>query len=170
MSVTLDVQGKIFKTNYGTIIKIPYFKDMFESCGPPTETIFIDRPSHIFKHVMGLATDPFYQYPEQYISELDFYNVDVSEIKVYNKLQNILTDIHFLKNKCRDQRCDKLSVEGSQFCASHHRCPVSDCRNSVTSPTNNYCYGHHENGIYCDFRGCYKLRTDTTFCDEHGKI
>jgi hypothetical protein len=96
MSVTLDVQGKIFKTNYDTIIKIPYFRDMFQDCGQPTETVFIDRPSHIFKHILSLATDPFYQFPEKYVSELDFYCINIKEVKLYNKIPEVVNKLNEL--------------------------------------------------------------------------
>jgi hypothetical protein len=97
MSITLDVQGKIFKTNYDTIIKIPYFKDMFSDCGVPTETIFVDKSSHVFKHVLALTTSPFYLFPEKYVSELEFYGINAKEIKLYDKNTDLLEQIQSTK-------------------------------------------------------------------------
>ena len=65
MNITVDVCGHIFKVKYDIIIKIPYFKNMFDGCGSvPTETIFIDRSPHIFNHVLGLVIDELYPYPK----------------------------------------------------------------------------------------------------------
>jgi hypothetical protein len=166
MCVTLDVQGQIFKTNYDTLIKIPYFKDMFESCGQPTETIFIDRPSHIFKHILSLAVDPYYQYPAKYVSELDFYCINSNEIKLYDKNQKICNDIYFLKNKCRHPRCNMLSIKETLFCSNHNPCLISNCMEYVY-PDNNYCSKHYNNGRCCDARGCNNKRTNLGYCDEH---
>lgn len=112
--ISLDVQGQIFKTDYDTIIKIPYFKNMFEQCGKPEETIPLNRPAHIFKHVLALMCDPFYQYPKKYISELDFYDIDLKGIKFYESDKSILTEIQNTKimieqlgNKVKEITYDK---------------------------------------------------------------
>lgn len=98
MNITLDVQGHVFKTNYETIIKIPYFKNMFEDCdGFPSEIIQLDRSAHIFKHVLALMCNPFYQYPKKYISELDFYDINLKGINFYENDKNILQEIQNAK-------------------------------------------------------------------------
>jgi len=85
ITVTINVQGVIFQTNYENVIKIPYLKTKIEQCTPPIETIFVDRPSHIFKHVLGVVTDKNYPYPEKYRYELEFYGVDCTNVKFFNK-------------------------------------------------------------------------------------
>ena len=76
MNITLNLQGKIFETTHATIIKIPYFRDMFEACEFPSETLFVNRSSYIFKHVLALVTDSLYPFPEKFNFELDFYGVE----------------------------------------------------------------------------------------------
>jgi hypothetical protein len=137
MNITLDVQGQIFKTKYENILKIPYFKDMFETCGQPSETIFVDRPAHIFKHIIGLITDPLYPYPEKYKFELDFFGIDCENLydvndKQTKKLINVINTSSYIK--CDMDEC-YTSVEIYKdckltFCAQHVSsscCNIADC-------------------------------------------
>jgi hypothetical protein len=76
MNITLNVQGQIFQIDYDTIIKIPYFNELFDACGIPTEAIFIDRQPHIFKHILALMDNNLYPYPKKYRDELDYFAID----------------------------------------------------------------------------------------------
>ena len=94
MNITLDVCGQIFKTDYNTIKKIPYFRDMFEACGEaPNETLFVNRPPHIFKHILAFIIDPLYPFPKKYAFELDFYGIDYKNIKLHDMQQEITSEI-----------------------------------------------------------------------------
>lgn len=92
--ISLDVQGQLFKTNHTNIMKIPYFNNMFNDCGSiPTETLFIDRPPHVFKHVLAWAGDHNYRYPEKYKHELDFYGIDYDKVIFYGSKESRLNEV-----------------------------------------------------------------------------
>jgi hypothetical protein len=133
--ISLDVQGQLFKTDYDTIIKIPYFKNMFETCGTPSETIFVNRPPHIFKHILSLMVDNFYPYPEKYKFELDFYDIDYSNLKLYNPSP---------KN-CIVNGCMHNVIDNSKLCRNHSICFAHGCNNIQTTYDNiqlKYCDKH----------------------------
>jgi hypothetical protein len=140
MNITLDVQGQIFKTKYENILKIPYFKDMFETCGQPSETIFVDRPPHIFKHVLSLIVDNFYPYPEKYKFELDFYGIEYGELKFYGNETKILikaiNDASYIK--CNSDHCTMPVLMYTnckmKYCESHcnrYICNRIGCKNQI---------------------------------------
>ena len=149
MSITLDVQGQIFKTKYENILKIPYFKNMFETCGQPSETIFVDRPPHIFKHVLSLMVDDFYPYPEKYKFELDFYGIEYGELKFYGNDTKIIlkaiNDASYIKcsyNNCTRPVMSYENCNKMKYCKQH--CNPSVC-NSINC--NNFIGWTNENII-----------------------
>jgi hypothetical protein len=160
--LSLDVQGQIFKTDYDTIIKIPYFRDMFKDCGIPTETIFVNRPSHIFKHVISLVTDTLYPYPDKYKFELEFYGVDYKDVKFYNPLPIL---------KCIVDKCMRESIDRTQLCVIHSSCFVYGCRNKQTEFKGiklKFCVDHvriHGCGMFNCSNG-NKKTFDTDICYE----
>jgi hypothetical protein len=190
MSITLNVQGQIFQTNYDTITKIPYFRDMFQDCGQPTETVFIDRPSHIFKHVLALATDPFYKFPEKYISELDFYCINIKEVKLYNKIPEIvnklsnyeiiekveeLYDYKIIKKvrKLYDaeiiEKVEKLYDAKIIEKVEKLYDPPRECDKCYSEALHNskYCEYHYENAIDCVIPDCSSEQYKYSRCEYH---
>jgi hypothetical protein len=180
MSITLNVQGQIFQTNYDTITKIPYFRDMFQDCGQPTETVFIDRPSHIFKHILALATDPFYRFPEKYISELDFYCVDIKEVKLYNKIPDVVNKLSDLKII---EKVEKLygyeliekveqiyeaeiieKVEKLYNLSTPREC--DKCYQQVLGDTK-YCLYHYNKATECVMPDCRDEQYESSRCEYH---
>lgn len=84
--LTLDVGGKIFKIKKDLLLsKSKYFESLFKDTNieelSQTEIIYVDRSPHIFKHVLAYIRDPTYQYPEKYLSELDYLDIDLPETK-----------------------------------------------------------------------------------------
>jgi len=75
MLVTLNLQGKRFKTTYDTVVKIPFFKDIIDDCGKPAGELFVNRSAHVFKHVLAYVVDDTYPFPHQYAQELNFYRI-----------------------------------------------------------------------------------------------
>jgi hypothetical protein len=108
MNVILNVQGQVFETNYNSLIKLSYFRNMFSDCGMPTETIFVDRSAHIFKHVLGLITDNLYPYPEKYKFELDFYGYEYIQSDI--KHGEILESSDMTENKYSNTGCKNRDI------------------------------------------------------------
>jgi hypothetical protein len=102
---------------------------MFEQCGHSEETIFVDRPSHIFKHVLSFATDPLYPYPEKYKFELDFYRIEYSNLNLYNNEKTISVELCEIKKKienlfvqCKQSGCNELIFSTKSYCEEHEEC------------------------------------------------
>ena len=55
--VTLDVGGTVFTINSSHLLKCEFFRVMFEDVTYEGEKIYIDRSSHIFKHVLSYLRD-----------------------------------------------------------------------------------------------------------------
>src|ERR1700679_2306706 len=100
MSIKVNVQGTIFETTIDTIKKINYFKYVIEATNFDfNEILFVNRPAHIFKHVLALVTTNNYKYPLKYKEELDFYDVvyDVNCLYEPNKeIDHVKGDIKYL--------------------------------------------------------------------------
>jgi hypothetical protein len=142
MNVILNVQGRMFETDYDTLIKIPYFKNMFETCGPPTETIFVNRSSRTFEHVLAVVTDNNYPFPGKYKFELDFYGIDYSNLELYFRPQ---------LDSCIHPTCCNGVVTGSNFCNLHKYC--YNCR-TIIGKSVNYCNSCLPESKYCNIGGC----------------
>lgn len=87
--ITLNIQGHVLQTNLHTLNKIPYFNAKLKD---DDFNFFIDRSYHLFKHVIALATDPDYLFPEKYKSELNFYGIDVKQVKFYKKTKQTIEE------------------------------------------------------------------------------
>jgi hypothetical protein len=159
--ITLDVQGQIFKTDITTINKLAYFKDMFEDCGSPfiegnpsiegnpcgstSEIIFVNRPAHIFKHVISLITDDTYPYPEKYKFELDFYGYDITNVNFYNKNKEVLERVKELENKNYDMAGDIQYIYDKL-----KKCKIDNCNNLT------------KDDLYCD--SCAEINNECIDC------
>ena len=161
MNVILNVQGQKFETTRETIIKIPYFRDMFEACTEVTEIIFVNRPSNAFKHVLGVITDPLYPFPEKFNFELDFYGIEYTKPK--EKLPTFIYD------------CIKSSNEGAKISVFNHRmcdaekryCVSINCLKKPVDDTQ-YCEKHIGIGMYCVRYKCKNARMDgMQICQTH---
>jgi hypothetical protein len=169
MTVKLNVSGQLFETYDHILLKIPYFADMLEVCPYDGTTIFVARPSHVFKHVLALATDSKYPYPSKYAYELDFYGITYDTGKLYasdtnTKLDNLIS----AHRKCRDYTCTNLAKPDDLHCKNHNKCYENGCNNTVSGT--NYCKDHYNNGVICDMGGCSYYRwLDKKYCFKHFK-
>lgn len=93
--IIICIQGTNFQTTVKTLIKIPYIKTMLMNSYMAENRsfgqIFVDRPAHIFKHVLGVVTDDQYPYPSKYKHELIFYGIDCNNIKFTNQFGVVIS-------------------------------------------------------------------------------
>ena len=71
--VIINFQGTDFKTTRQTLSQIPYFKSLLDKSD--SKRFFMDRPAHIFKHILGWAVDNNYPFPYKYKYEAEFYEI-----------------------------------------------------------------------------------------------
>ena len=72
--VQVSVGGKLFTSTKETLAKCAYFEGLL-STGDVENTLFVDRPSSGFKHVLYYLQDDHYLFPLKFKLELDFYGV-----------------------------------------------------------------------------------------------
>ena len=97
MNVTLNVSGQHFEVNKSTLWKIPYFHDMINDCGIEKDNvIFVNRSSHVFKHVLALIIDPLYPYPSKYSYELDVYGVVYDKNKLLDNYRELINKLDIM--------------------------------------------------------------------------
>lgn len=180
-TIKVNVSGKVFEIPYKTLICIPYFKYMLEDC-IHDNVIFVNRSSHIFKHVLGLVIDPLYPYPDIYSFELAFYGIDydkdnsVTELKtMVNGLRDYLQDKQHLSNICRYHDCDLNKSTNSLFCTEHlnicaYVLQEDDCYKTESDSKYNYCEYHSKIGYLCNKSGCRNLRIlGSKYCSDYCK-
>lgn len=96
--IKLNIGGKHFETTQDTLTtNSGYFRAMIERWNSNKDEngeIFINRSGSIFKHVLRLMLDPEYNYPNKYISELDFYQITIynnnNEQKIFTEYKRLL--------------------------------------------------------------------------------
>lgn len=171
MNITLNVSGQIFEVNVNTLLKIPYFSYMLDACQyEVNEIIFINRPSHIFKHVLAFVIDPLYPYPEKYAFELDFYGILYDKEKLYNKHQDLTNEINKIKKLVMCKCCESSRMLRSLFCTRHNCCLITLENIDICGyfpSSSNYCEFHAPMGKYCVIGGCDNLRSDRYYCQYH---
>lgn len=188
MNITLNVGGQIFKTTFDIIIKIPYFRDMFESCDEsPHDIIFVNRSGHVFKHIFALVIDPLYPYPKKYAFELDFYGIDYKNINFYDKQQEILNEMNkkfeIIENslKCvnsnrniqnKSNSYDKYQIPKNVRNKSNVKtweityCEFFGCKNRVDNNVK-HCKDHANISSECNRRTCSRYKLSGAYCGYH---
>jgi hypothetical protein len=158
MNITLNVGGKIFETTYDTIIKIPYFKNMFGDCGElPKEVVFVNRPAHTFKHVLALMMDPVYPFPKKYRYELDFYGIDYDKSKLYFGKQN---------NTQLENKLDAIIKIMSNTNTCHFMFGNAKCGRKIDDYRKCCKYHYNPGNGYCNYGNCNRMSV-WEFCKEH---
>lgn len=76
--------GKVFAIGIECLVKSQYFFNMFSHLPYDGSTIFVDRSPHIFKHILSALRDRTYPYPKKYVAELDYFLVNLSDVKIHD--------------------------------------------------------------------------------------
>jgi hypothetical protein len=133
ITIKINVEGQIFQTRKETLLKIPYFENLFQDAAPKTEDIiFIDRSARGFSHILQWARNPEYKIPSKYKLELDFFLIEYQpsnlsdvflDIKSHVndrisifvdlnydlecKLKTLQQDIKYIKSMVGEKKCHK---------------------------------------------------------------
>lgn len=189
-SIKINVSGVIFETTRETILKINYLKYLLDDTNLDLNTTipFINRPAHIFKHILALAQDDNYLYPIKYQNELDFYDITYDVGKLYDPvgLGFNNTQTHIDKNICQlskdmDNKINKLYDVISGFQNFEHKeidsCNRENCdaKKDTENNTRGYCYEHWQScsfyysGMrrYCNKLTENKLHNGHYMCEDH---
>ena len=199
MNISLNISGQCFEVQKNTLIKIPYFHDMFDACGDDiNEIIPVNRSPHIFKHVLALVIDPLYLFPAKYAFELDFYGVVYEKKNLYDKHQEIINRIDKIENNLDTLNNQVSNIKSKikkvktsiQYLPSDNSCHDFHCNypheegslfcaehkkcletNCFRYPNSgyNYCPEHYLSGYICDQGGCRHPREGTEYCQRHEK-
>ena len=182
--IKINVGGTIFETKLDTFKKINYFKYLFEDNTVDNtvnnhvdNAVFVDRPAHVFKHVLAFAIDDTYKYPAKYRNELDFYDIVYDPHKLYDPYKKLIkrfktdilelgNDLHYdidnIKNKMNDldnkldEIINKLNLVTKQ---NNNICKRIGCSNDVQ--TDGFCASHANTCRYI-YEGYY----GTEYCDD----
>jgi hypothetical protein len=172
--IVINVCGVKYETYLSTINKIPYFADMLANCADSRE-IFVNRPAHIFKHILAFVIDDLYPFPAKYEQELKFYGVkyDVNSLymnrefglmqKKLDDMRNMLDDFQ-LKSRIQCFKCYK-DTGGKSKCPAHeNNCIIIGCYRNTED---NYC-DYHNNINICKTNLCINpCIDDNVYCFAH---
>ena len=180
MSIKVNVGGTIFETTVDTLKKINYFKYILEDTNyDNTQILFVNRPAHIFKHVLAFAIDSSYHYPLKYKNELDFYDVHYFKNCLYSDkedLENyVQIQIEMLEKKMNnkfDELKDQYKYYGNEIKELKGHVGVIDnrvgillyCEKEKIDNTDDYKHYEDELNDVCRGSHCYK---NGNFCYEH---
>jgi hypothetical protein len=172
--IVINVCGVKYETHLSTLVKIPYFADMLADCADLRE-IFVNRPAHIFKHILAFVIDDLYPFPAKYEQELKFYGVKYAVESLYMNrelglMQKKIDDVCLsldkfqLKPKYKCNKCWR-DTDGKSKCSKHeYDCIYVDCDNFAE---NNYCGKHVHNSI-CKINLCVNSSIENNgYCFEH---
>jgi len=162
MSIKINVGGTIFETSENTLKKINYFKYLFDDTNITNNDIpFVDRPAHIFKHVLALAIDNTYKYPIKYKNELDFYDVTCNANNLYDPKIPIIECEQNMKRKM-EKIYDNLKYKIDELNSE-----ISNLKNNVENINNNNNNNNNCTEKYCKWHDCYNDPILNDYCRDH---
>ena len=152
--ITINVCGKIFKTDLETITKSELFKNMIDDVGAPTEEIFINRSPALFEHVLAYLIDQQYPFPLKYEAELKYYLIDYDRAKLYDEEASLKAKIKNLEGKINSINFGfgmRGACDGKDGCSSNNKnyrknCCGSDSSSSCDSNSSDSCGSYRSCG------------------------
>lgn len=136
VQIKLNVGGKLFETTDDILRKSTYFDSLLSRWNNTTDVIFINRSSHVFKHVLGVLIDPHYPFPKKYEYELHYFGIAIEyEVDEDEHLLNISNKINELDDTL-EKYIDK------QLKLTDHACRICD----TLIPNNEIYCEYHPNG------------------------
>jgi hypothetical protein len=141
--ITLDLEGQIFKINKETLLRIPYFINVFETSPPNTnEIIYLDRSAKAFSYVLQWARYDNYNFPIKYKHDYDFYLLECNNL--YDPVSVICNKIELsetqLSNKIKSSKyklSDKIKSSETRL-SNKIKSSESTLSNTIKSVKNKY--------------------------------
>lgn len=113
--ITYEIEEQILR-------KSEYFNELLNDSSKNylNVPIEIQRSPNIFNHILSLMINPNYEFPAKYLSELEFYGMEVSYKKCnlfmcFNKTRKNYCDEHL----CGIEGCDKAKEIDGHYCENH---------------------------------------------------
>ncbi len=157
MSIKINVGGTIFETQEITLRKISYFNDLLNDTNlSVNDVLFVDRPAHMFKHVLALAIDNTYKYPKKYLSELGFYGVTCDVKSVYDPSLKTIEHLDILERHI-DRKINDLEYSVNKS--------IAEMTENITNLSNEIIK-KNDTGV-CEWKNCYDKKSDDNYCETH---
>jgi hypothetical protein len=158
-TIKLNVGGQIFETTKETLMFSDYFKSFLTNWSHDKE-IFIDRSPRLFEHVLCLLRDPTYPYPNDYVGELDFYQIKHNIIRK-DDLEQIIVDMknEMSKTESRLNIAFAMLKKGHipiNFCSYDHCFKLTDLKHGECD----YCKQHRKQRDYYGYLSLLRRELD----------
>lgn len=182
----VNLRGTIFEIEKDILLKIPYFNNLYKDC-ENNDILYVNRSPYSFDAVINYITDVQYKIPEEYVYDLDFYDIVIDEKRV-NRLSKSITDIlssqetinsilvnhsneiQKLNNKTdkiisgiKDVNLYQINIKNDKD--YYHACHL--CGYNTRYFIHNNCKHRYKE---CHIEGCKNQNVeDSKYCQTHGK-
>jgi hypothetical protein len=132
--ITLEVEGQIFKIDKDTLLKIPYFVNLYETAPPKyDEIIKIYRSARAFSHILQCARslNKSYKFPIKYIEDYNYFLME--GYTFYDPIAEIQSAKNELSREIRLVN-DGLRREISDLCRKINSINTSNIPNQPRKP------------------------------------
>lgn len=93
--IKLNVRGMIFEIERNVLLSIPYFKHLYETCEDNTIP-YINRSPYSFDAIITYITDLEYKIPEEYVYDLNFYDIVIDKKRINSKFTEITKNVNMV--------------------------------------------------------------------------
>ncbi len=153
MSIKINVGGTIFETTEITLRKISYFNDLLNDTNlSANDILFVDRPAHMFKHVLALAIDNTYHYPKKYLGELGFYGVTCDLKTVYDPALKTIEHLNDV------ERHINRKIDDLDYSIEKIKDDISRISDEIKTK---------QNSSVCERPSCCDPKSDDKYCSHH---
>lgn len=87
----VNFRGTIFEIEKNILLTIPYFNNIYKDCENNGE-IYVNRSPYSFDAIINYITDVKYKISEEYVYDLDFYDIIIDEKRI-NRLSKNIDDV-----------------------------------------------------------------------------